>query len=331
VLFRSGLFFTVFISYFYPAIVIGSLLLSIALSKGRALHIITGQVKHSVFYVKYLQRVFIWPHLEYITDYFRKLATNGWNLLRCNKVSEAGRWFYAERYFLHILVTVYPQFLMLLPLIWQYKQMLPVERFFLVWMAAGLFFFFITKLKWVLFLGEGERYLEYALFPSLFIAVKYFLEFNESIVYGFLIYSIVSAFYYVGEYLICYGKNNSDYMETDFAFKQFNNMPSGVIWPIGSFHYQALYRSNFPVLSHGGNIDERLISGAEFMLVYGNYPYPSGNFEKIIEKYNVSYIVSNKSSVEYYAETIVKRPEDFYNNVNLLFETHTLVAYKVKM
>jgi acyl-coenzyme A synthetase/AMP-(fatty) acid ligase len=82
-------------------------------------------------------------------------------------------------------------------------------------------------------------------------------------------------------------------------------------------------------LTHGGNIDERLLSPDEFMLVYGNYPYPSEHFLEIVNRYQVSYIMSAPEFLNNYRKKIMKKADDFDRTVQILWETPTLLIGKI--
>lgn len=324
-----GIFLSIFISNYYILLILVGLFLSILLSGGRAWQVLKGHSKHSVFYVKYVQKVFLWPNVRTFKQYFSELLSSIGKMLSQGSPKIIMQWYYKEQYFLHIFLTVYPQFLLFFTFFRGYGETNDIERFLIVWMGAGLFLFFFTKIKWFMFLGEGERYLEYALFPSLFVLVNYLMDHNQGIIYGFLIYSVISAAFYFNEFYNRFRKDNYDFKLSSSFFEKIQNISPGVIWPIGSFHYQTLYRLNLPVLSHGANIDENMLSREEFMFVYGQYPYPSENFNGILERYNVAYIISEKNSIRYYLDTILKTSEEFNRLTELMFESNSLNFYKV--
>lgn len=204
-----------------------------------------------------------------------------------------------------------------------------LDHFFLVWMGLGLVCFLITTLRPFLFLGESERYLEYAIFPSLFLLLKFLPEKLEGLIGVFLVYSILYAFLALEHYQKQYRQKDENFFENETILKSLNQLPEGVLLPIGPFHYQALSCTSFPILTHGGNIDERLLSRDEFMLVYGNYPYPSERLHEIVERYKVEYIMSDPEFLDHYKRTVLKDPEFFDRNVRILWETPTLLIGKI--
>jgi hypothetical protein len=326
VFFFFGLWFTLIITPWYALALLGSLALSVLLTGGRAIDVLTGQIRHSIFYYKYSQRIFLHPNTPKVRPYISNLRSAFAALRRGHKVLSTMRWFSMERFFLHQLVTVYPQFIFL-AFVWPAAISSPVDRFLLVWSGAGLFWFFTTRIKSLMFLGEPDRYLEYALFPSLFLTVEYLVARNLAfIIYLFLLYSIVMVLFHLWLYL----KTTDDNFETtNDLFTRLNGLEEGVIMPIGSFHWQTLYRSKFPVLTLA-NADERLMPPEEFYLVYGNYPYPSARFQEIIERYNVRYVISDKDHLAHYFNVILQEPERFTERTEKLFEAGSMLLFKVK-
>jgi hypothetical protein len=329
VLLFFGIFFSIFIFPFYSIMILGCFLIELMLSWGHGWRIITGHVRHSIYYFKHIQQVFIWPQLKTIRDYLCGLSESLEDAVKGGKWWRPIQWYCSERYFLHLLVTVYPQFLCFILWCRHWAGMTPFDQFLMVWMGAGLFWFFLTSLKWGLFIGEGDRYLEYALLPSLVLFTQYSMPGHRVLVYGFLTYSIGLAAYYMVVFLLAHGGDNDQFQASVAVLKELNQLPEGVIWPIGAFHYQALVRTTFPVLSHGGNMDERLFPPHEFMLVYGNYPYPSDRFSEIVRRYNVSYIMGDAISLKYYQDKIVREKDEVDRRLSILWETPGLVIAKV--
>lgn len=204
-----------------------------------------------------------------------------------------------------------------------------LDHFFLVWMGLGLLCFLITTLRPFLFLGESERYLEYAIVPSIFLLVEFLPQRLEGFIEIFLVYSILYTLFALENYQKKYRQKHENFLQNEAILKSLNQLPEGVLLPIGPFHYQALFCTRFPILTHGGNIDERLLSRDEFMLVYGNYPFPSGHLLEIVERYKVEYIMSDPEFLNQYKRRVLKDSELFDRNVRILWETPALLIGKI--
>jgi hypothetical protein len=325
-----GIGFVLFFDTYYIFLFAGCFLLALLGMRRKAGRVILGHIRHSLFYAKHLQAVFLHPLVKTFPIYCLFLLGQGWRLLNGFQFWDVSKWFLSERYFLHIMVTAYPQFFLIFYYVQQFRMMNHLDHFLLVWMGLALICFLMTTLRPFVFLGESERYLEYAIFPSLFLLVKFLPKGSEGLIGAFLIYSVLYAVLALGQYQRRFRQKNEDFLENEAIFKSLNQLQKGVLFPIGPFHYQALYCTQFPILTHGGNIDERLLSRDEFMLVYGNYPYPSEHFLEIVNRYQVSYIMSAPEFLNHYRERIVKKADDFDRSVQILWETPTLLIGKIR-
>jgi len=325
VLFGAG--FVVFVSRQYLFLWIACLLLAIAATKGHAWRAFVAQVKHSLFYARHLQAVFLFPHIRTIRAYIRTMLVVAWRAVRRLEILAALRWYFSETYFPHLLVTAYPQFLAVIFWLGRWSETGPVHRFLVIWAVCGLLCFALTKYRHLLFLGEGERYLEFALFPSLFLAVEFILPGCPWVVVVSLGYFILASAFFLFEYVHLYKGLSDDFPRTEALFAALNGSPPGVVMPIGSLHYQTLYRSRLPVLTHGANMDETMLE--EFRLVYGNYPYPSERFEEIVARYDASYIVTDRAHWQYFLNNVLKAVAPLAGRLEILGETSSLLCFKI--
>jgi hypothetical protein len=250
-----------------------------------------------------------------------------WRAVRRLEILSTLRWYFSESYFPHLLVTAYPQFLAVIFWLGRWSETGPVHRFLVIWAACGLLCFSLTKYRHLLFLGEGERYLEFALFPSLFLAVEFILPGLSWIVIVFLGYFILASAFFLFEYVHLYKGLSDDFPKTEALFAALNSSPPGVVMPIGPFHYQTLYRSRLPVLTHGANMDETILE--EFRLVYGNYPYPSERLEEIVARYDASYIVTDRAHWQYFLNNILKTVTPLVGRLEILGETSSLLCFRI--
>jgi hypothetical protein len=237
-------------------------------------------------------------------------------------------WFYTENLPAHLFVTVFPQYLFIVYYAFQYGSFAWLEQFLLVWMGAGLFYFIFTKIKPFLFLGEGERYLEFALFPSLFLLCWVF-EGLATIWVALFLYSLLSSMYYVWSYYDRYRKNDElDYQARQKIFGCYIKDSQDVIMPIGSFHWFTLLFSNNPVVTHGANL--RLEEKPIFLKIFERYPYPSKNYRAIIRQYDVKYVVSGEAAVKKYREEIIEDIRDFDELIEWIYTSPLFWIGKVR-
>jgi hypothetical protein len=324
-----GIFFCLAISPLYALHVLGCVALAAVVTKGRALEILAAQVRHSLFYYQHMQSLFLHKYRRVFRLYWEDLIMALRSMKRGNPLWFI-RWSLAEPHPVHLLVTSFTPFLLLPALVFLGIGQ-PLGRFLLVWIGAGLCWFVLTRSKALLFLGEGERYLEYALYPALFLTVLWLGTSPAGLcILGVLLsYSAVTAIWYGCAYVAKFRHVDQEYAGTLAAFSRLDGLEPGVILPIGPFHWQALYLSRFPVLTLGGNIDLRRLSLQEYMLLYGNYPHPSKHLDQILASYQVRYVVSDPVHLGRYFGEICGHGNSLAETAEVLADTKSLVIYRV--
>ena len=320
--------FAIFVSPWYLALVAVAALAAVVLSGGRAWRVLVGHYRHSVFYVRHLQQIFLHPGAPTFAGYAGALLASLREARARRSIHPFIEWYFREPHPLHLLLTVYTPFLVL-PFAAVLQGGAPAAGYLLAWSFAGLLWFAATRTRPLRFLGEGERYLEHALFPALLVAADFLLRSQPAWVYGYLAYSAAAALYYAAAFRARHAESEAGHADATRAFAVLDRMPPGVVLPIGSLHWRTLYHSRFPVLTIGGNVDLSLLPLEEFMLVYGRYPYPSADFAGILSRYDVRYIVSDQPHLRHYAEAILGSRQSFYDHVRALFDTPRLVVYQV--
>jgi len=333
-----GLLFCVFVTPYYALLLAGCFILAAFLTWGRVFKVLKGHFLHSLNYYQTMQKIFLYPSFgNYsLQAYFEKWKTiktlfspRTQFFARKRFAKDFIYWFYTESIPVHLFLTVFPQYLFFFYYIFLYPSLEQFERFSFIWMAAGLFWFILTKIKPFLFLGEGERYLEFALLPSLFLLVDVFYD-MPLVLGGVLLYSVVSSIYYVWLYHSYYKKyNEPGYYERKELINSLVEDDRGAILPIGSFHWFSLLFSENPVVTHGANLrpDEKPV----YIKVFGRNPYPSENYREIMEQYDVKYIVSDEFGIRKYREEIVADPQDFDSLIEWVYTSPLFWIGKVKM
>ncbi len=325
VLLFFGFFLGLFVTPWYWLLLLGIYAGSIILSWGRALHLLEIQLKHLIFYKNTLQKIFIHPsHLPALQEY-RKNLQEFFRQISQLKLTPAMRWcLRQEKYYWHLLVTVFPQFLCL-PFFWLTDPFPPVGRYLLIWATAGLIWFILTKQKLLSFLGEGERYLEFALYPSIALITLICIQGNASWLLAlWLAGSIAAALYYIGLFL---DETVDDFTATQDLYNLLNSLPEGTVWPIAWYHWQTVFRCNKRVLTYG-NI--RALNPEEFELVLGRYPYPSEKYLKIILRYQINTVITSEDCLTRYTQHIIGNPAAFYACVENSWKAGNMVLLKLK-
>jgi len=300
--------------------------LAVVITGGWAWRQVKGHLGHLAFYYRDLQQIFLYPHIRTFRAY-RDGITNAFTALLHGEGKAALKWFLQfEKHPIHLLLTVNPQFLLLL-FAWPTLIAWAPNRFLLAWAAAGFLWFLATKTRKLLFIGEGERYLEYAAYPSIFTAVQWLLLHHaNALLYAWLAYALGAALFYIGTFI---DETADESQAAKEMFKALNQMPDGVVWPIAWFHWQTLYASNKPVLTWG-NLHKDRFTIDDFRLVGGNYPFPSDKYLEIIRRYHVTYILSNTSCLDTYLNKILHDPDAFQRLSEGTWQSGSLMLIKLR-
>lgn len=323
-----GVFFSIFITPMYAGYLALCFFVSMVITGGAAFNVLKGQIRHSVNYVKNVQSIFLYPHVITFRDYLARCLSVPYNFLKLHPAKAIG-WFYSENYPVHLLLFVFPQFFAIIFILPDYQNIGTGVQTLIIWSLGGICWFVLTKLRILMFLGEGERYLEYALYPSFFLAI-YLLPNYQTVIYIWIGYSLISVIYYNYSYLNQYRKADENYYITDACLNSLAFDRDAVVWPIGSHHFEALYHTKNMILTHGVNIDENVLSFDEFKLSYGNYPYPSEDWREIIKKYDVKFIYTGRTAMAHYYKNILKSDPCFYKSIELIDEAGESVLYRVR-
>jgi hypothetical protein len=334
-----SIFFITFFGTTYLIIWVCGLLFAIIYTNGRVLNMIKAQVLNMGFYFRVLQKRFLYGNVNFdrkFKDYFLLLKHHiKMQFLRKEKFSKFYNWFYDEPYFLHILFTCLPFaaiFIFLIPLNHINN---PSFNFIVIWAFAGFAWFLITKIKFFLFIGEAERYIEYAIYPIIFGSIVMLFETFKSTYSQFILlvlllifvaYSIVSAIYYVTEYKRTYKVVHDQYFTSKSILEQLNTFESGVVLPISEF-WQSVYFCKFPSITLMHGYDGKLITEKVFLDIFYKYPFPSPKLNYLVSEYNVKYIFGGTSSVDTYIKMIEESNESF-SFTQILVNEH-FVVYKL--
>jgi len=323
--------FICFFNYKYSYLLVLSVLLSFILYPKLAGRIIKGYIEFIHFYFKYTREYHEYLKISKIKEgikYLKEIASFIKKTFQGKlKPGRLIHWFFQNNFFIHLLFTAQFQFVFLLsifPFIGLPES--PLLLFIWIWVLAGFSLYVLTNIKILNLLGEPERYLEYATFPSLILLFYYLSDNNFIILSIIMLYCFLFTIYNI--YHFNKTNNNEEYFSYQRLFNQLNNYKEGCVWPLVNY-WQALYFSKFQIVCFGSNYSEKYISGEEFKLLYENYPWPSGKFNEILNRYNVRYIVATKDMLEYYFEGIVKNKESCYDRLSLIIDGPKYCAWEI--
>lgn len=301
--FQVMLFFAPLIAVFFPIyflIVIAALLMSILITWGRSWRLITTKYHHLVYLYKskmYYQQLALSTDVKQAVSSFLRLL----KLFFTFRIVEFFRTLFLNespviRNILgfHALIILFNYHYF-----WDCK-------FLYVWMMASMCLFLITKLPGLRIIGKAERYLEYAICPALIVGVLFFSQFSYAIwlLVPYLLFCIIGIYVYNKEYIDNHKGENNDFVAIREMFRKFNDQhKEGIIWTMHPFLYKSMFFTKFPILGYyAGTINYDLAPKQEVHDMLGNYPYPSFDFFDVLNRYQVSYIITTKTYFSNYLQ-----------------------------
>ena len=311
----------------YLLFVIISYAISILISKGKCLSIFITYFKKLRFYTFYLKNIRADLNSKFHTS-FKSYKKNIIDILylvfKKKDFYNAVNLFFSERNFLHLFVFIYyPCSISIIYYTSTVSNITIEQKILLLWTIAGVLWYFLTKSKILKSFGEGERYLEFSLIPSTILLVDLLLKYESYfLIFIMIFYNLFSAMFFYLKAKNKFSLNNKKYDNLSLVFKKLESFEAGTVWPLIHLDWQCLYfleDSCFKVVSNNGcpQLNLRDFNGLkEFMLIRGNYPYPSTNFKKVIKNYKVKYIVAENNAFEYYKKNILnKKDRDILNSI----------------
>jgi len=327
-IFYALVFVCVTLNYRYIFIILLSFLISNIITLGRTFKVFAGQINHSIFYCKYLQKKYLFENaivFNTLKNYLKNASIAFELFLKSGKINAFINWFTGEQYFLHLLFTVFPHIILV---IYFYE----IKDFLYIWALSGFIFYLLTKTKYLLFLGEGERYIEYSIPASLLIFVIIFSKINFGIFLLIILCSLylLLAVYYSVRYITRY-LNVERTAEADREiFSKLNELPDGNIMQINSIYWSIFYYVNKKLLFYSGNFEEKYISKSEFDLLFSKFPCHSGRFADLVKQYSIKYIAVRNEELDKYLTNTIDNKESFYNMTELVVKNFRMAIYKVK-
>ena len=277
-----------------------------AVTRGAAWRVLRGQLGHSLFYRKHVQREYLAGRslVHYVRSFLRSCYISlrrPWQLIL---------WFFRESHPVHLIVSAFPHLLLLAYVLYWSGTQSPIGNddiasALLPWCLAALASTAIITLPWFLFLGEAERYLEYTLFPQMLLFVLVvFGTGRMQLLQGFVVYSLAAYVFFFVIYVKGFTYWQSVWERFLPLVRKFDR-EGARLYSLGTLFWPLLYGTEqAQVLCLGVDNDERLLSHREWLSIAGNYPYPGTPIEELVKTYKVDYIASSRQAVQEYEECL---------------------------
>jgi hypothetical protein len=295
----------------HPELIISALIglaIAAALSRGRALRVLYGQIAHSAFYFKHLQRPFLYPERRTVRNYlgaaFVALRTCVRTPLRC------AEWALAERFLPHRLVINFPQIVVFAALVASSAtaretaaspEFLVLVEIVAVSLVAGL----VTGMKPLLFLGEPERYLEHTVMLQLLVIVWLANVAGQQWILWLLAgYSLVVYVLSVRVYVRTYRPWAALKMHLPKVVQRIDREGAKVL-PVGGIFWAALYFSRFLELYiHGANFDSKRMDVDRWRALFGRFPLPGVRIAEVASLVPLDYVIGTAADIERYERAV---------------------------
>jgi hypothetical protein len=325
VLFFFSLIFA-FLYPSYPLFILASFLISLLLSRGRAGAIFKVNFEHYLFQFKnkiYYKRNYVLGHirlqlLEFLRSFKLLISLNFKGFIRN---------FYMNTSPIQINLLGFHSFFIVF-----YWTHVAEYKFLYFWIVAGVFAFLFTKIPTFKFLGKPERYLEFALFPTFFLATVAGTEHSFFIYLAgpYFLFCLLGIYFYQKDFIDKYKIENDDFFKTQKMFSEFNTTSrEGIIWALNIFSHKEMFFSTFPILGYySGAINMKISSRDELDDLTGNHPFPSFELFRIIEKYRINYIITEKSYLREYLKKAKLDPKILQEKLTEIYSTDLMIIFK---
>jgi len=280
------IFFVLFWDMTWLEVPLISLFVAFLFSRGKYMEIALGHLEHCQYYRKAISRRF---YLVTNKNRWKDLKHVILNLYRAP--GEAARTLLMDNTYALMLIKNCQLFYLIFLF---YAGILVMDKagiFFLVWLGASLLIFFITSLKPFLFLGEADRYLEYALYPQFLLICMGNRLFPFA--YWMLGYEIALYALFIAIFIYTYsekGRNLPAFEEAVSFIRSEEHI--GRILPLYlNDAVQLAYESGKGIAHFSGNFRNRFFPFEEFLSFYEKvYPFPNENLKSLMRRYHYDVI-----------------------------------------
>jgi hypothetical protein len=285
-----------------------------AVTKGRALQVLRGQLAHSMFYARYLQQRFLHKGRVKFGDY----AARARGMVRAGargKIVALVRWFFSEPFFLHKFIVGSPQLVLLALAVAgglgeQASAALrsPALALPLAFIATSVAASLLVSLRPLAFLGEAERYAEHTVFFQILafavVAEAAGLAWLKGVLlaYSALAY-VVSVRTYIERNAHAVGLRQ----RMAALVAPIDRDGTRIFW-LGHLFWPLWFSTRkASILVHGANFDERQLDKDRWFEVFGNLPYPGVPIDQVVGRYKLDYVVATPDFVAHYESLLGDR------------------------
>lgn len=230
------------------------MLIALIISKGYYATICSGQVQHLIHYFKVAQKTFSgvsnrnrWQDVISLPRDLLKEPKKAFRTLN-----------YYNSYFIALLRIPLLVFVFWITINQREILFKPSGNQFLTfWLLGSIIVFLLTSLRPFLFLGESERYLNFAVTPIVLLPIIYALNKNSNTIWIFLgIIQLYSILYMIFNYYLFVNKHrNGNLVDKDLIeFLRRQDKTNVLLTPLSLLGRRVPYETEHNALVHGGNV-----------------------------------------------------------------------------
>lgn len=325
-----GIFIAAFFSTGYLAVFLGAWLFVCVGTLGRIYTIMKDHCFHLSFYAKKMQQKRLWGN-----PYFHKSFSEFISLWKSTFSSFSKgngphiliNSFLNETFFPFLLLFFFTPVLIALVLPLTAAPAASLVLPFVLTLAA-----FVTgsliKFKYLLFLGEAERYLEYGMPFATLVCAVIIIYYNLGwLLTGLLMYSVMVLPFQYNIFFQKFGKWSHDYDDIKKLFALLDLRPKGNVLSI-SVPWYPLYLSKQPIARVNG-FDPKLSGHRNALYFFGQRGnHISPRIPEMINRYDVAYLYGEKNECYRYLNLVAQKFRlPFLKKID---ETQTSMLFEVR-
>jgi hypothetical protein len=320
----------------YIPLLAAGILISAIITRGQALKIIAANVAHSHHYF-FIQKALLYSSHKTIRDYPKALYYFLANI-KNGKFNYALNWLFSEKFSLHLLLLIYPYYVIIFALLWANPINSNFEYAAVILVASSVGTFILTRNKPFLFVGEAARYLEYLL--PIMVSFSAFLALKSDhpwMIYAYIAYSALLMLYFVFGVRTFLSRMQDEYDQfsafTDHLVTGDTGTKKRVLPNPFYLCKNLVQRFDCEVLAYyPGNVDRKLFPKEETEFIYfeGGQTVSAGILE-VMEKYELEFFFTEKPAYREYVESVFEGKEErFLKYFKLEEETERYLLFSLK-
>lgn len=165
-----------------------------------------------------------------------------------------------------------------------------------IWVIAGILTFSVFSFKYLAFLGEPQRYLEYIIFPLSILSAYAIVNL------GLFLLGLLLFIYSLSIIFIDY--RSSIRLANQYSYRKFEEVigylssisePKNILVIPTFYTPQVAYYTHHKVIMFSDNLASSKENEEEFLLVFPNlYDYPNKNLDLLLNKFHLDLIVTRR-------------------------------------